>query len=499
MVYRKTIEGGKMTRIKILGLAVMVMVVVLLPNNAPAQPPDTLWTKTYGCSYYDCGYSVVQTTEGYIIAGWTGFPSSSDVYLIKTDVNGDTLWTRTYGGNGADVGSSVVQTSDDGYIIAGYTESYGVGDEDVYLIRIDVNGDTLWTKTYGGSNLDIGYSVVQTRDGGYIIAGSTKSFGAGVGDVYLIKTDAKGDTLWTKTCGGSSEDRGFSVVQTNDGGYIIVGETHSYGAGSSDVYLIKTDVNGDTLWTRTYGGNGADVGSSVVQTSDDGYIIAGYTESYGVGDEDVYLIRIDVNGDTLWTKTYGGSNLDIGYSVVQTRDGGYIIAGSTKSFGAGVGDVYLIKTDAKGDTLWTKTCGGSKWDYGYSVRQTSDGGYVIAGLTFSYGIGIPNWSNVYLIRLGPETGIEENSNLTVRSPNLHFGQNPFSTTTTISYQIPARSEISLSVYDITGREIKRLVDGVQERGDYHLQLDMTCYAQGVYFINLTAGKVRSVKKVIVLR
>ncbi len=203
--------------------------------------------------------------------------------------------------------------------------------------------------------------------------------------------------------------------------------------------------------------------------------------------------------DTLWTKTYGGSENDWGNSVVQTTDGGYIIAGHTYSYGAGTPDssnVYIIKTDANGDTLWTGTYGDREWNYGQSVVQTADGGYIIAGETYANGAG---FSDVYLIRLGPETGMEENSDLTVESPNFRLGQNPFSTSTTISYQIPARSKVSLSVYDITGREIKRLVDSVKERGDYQLHLDMTGYAQGVYFINLTAGKVKDIKKVIVLQ
>ncbi len=200
--------------------------------------------------------------------------------------------------------------------------------------------------------------------------------------------------------------------------------------------------------------------------------------------------------DTLWTKTYGGGDWDAGHSVAQTGDGGYIIAGMIGYYTKGSGDVYLIRTDANGDTLWTKACGGSGGDRGNSVVQTDDGGYIIAGMTTSYGAG---GADVYLIRLGPEGGVEENSNLTVESPNLRLGQNPTSTTTTISYQIPARGEVALSVYDIAGREIKRLADGVQERGNYHLQLDMTGNAQGVYFINLTAGKLRSVKKVIVFK
>ena len=225
------------------------------------------------------------------------------------------------------------------------------------------NAQQRWERNYGGTNYDLGYSAQQTQDGGYIIAGSAASFGAGGGDVYLIKTNVYGDTLWTRTYGGTYYDGGFSVQQTSDGGYIVAGYTGSFGAGG-DVYLIKTNAFGDTLWTRTYGGTSYDLGNSGQQTSDGGYIIAGYTNSFGAGGYDVYLIKTNSQGDTLWTRTYGGTNVDVGESVRQTSDGGYVITGTTGSFGAG-GDFYLIKTNATGDTLWTRTCGGAGYDEGW--------------------------------------------------------------------------------------------------------------------------------------
>ena len=264
-------------------------------------------------------------------------------------------WERTYGGGDWDIGFSVAQTSDGGYVVAGRTESFGAGLTDVYLVKTDAVGDTIWTRIYGGSGSDDneGSSVAQTSDGGYIISGMTYSFGVG-GDVYLVKTDAMGDTIWTRTYGGSDYDGGFSVAQTSDGGYIIAGYTRSFGAGEEDVYLVKTDSLGDTIWTRTYGGSDDDHGYSVAQTSDGGYIVAGYTESFGAGSWDVYLVKTDGLGDTIWTRTYGGSDWDEGYSVAQTSDGGYIVAGVYDyDWEAETGDVYLVKTDAVGDTIWT--------------------------------------------------------------------------------------------------------------------------------------------------
>jgi hypothetical protein len=351
----------------------------------------------------DGGYIITGGTSSYghgdyrlLSIGYFNRPSSYDVYLIKTDSDGNTLWEKTFGGYYYDTGNSVQQTSDGGYIIAGNKGSYYEdGWEDVYLIRTDSEGNTLWEKTYGGSYLDYGSSVQQTSDGGYIIAGDTDPNGSGEYDVYLIKTDSDGNSVWEKTFGGVDYDGGYSVQQTTDGGYIIAGTTESRGAGGYDVYLIRTDSDGNAMWEKTFGGSNNDFGSSVQQTSYGGYIIAGGTNSYGAGEYDVYLIKTDSDGNTLWEKTFGGLNYDTGYSVQQTTDGGYIIAGDTDSYEAGGTDAYLIKADSNGNKLWEKTFGGSDNDYGCSVQQTSDGRYIIAGSTDSYGAG---GRDVYLIK-----------------------------------------------------------------------------------------------------
>lgn len=202
-----------------------------------------------------------------------------------------------------------------------------------------------WDQIFGGSGDDYGRSVVQTSDGGYIVIGYTGSSGAGGDDVYLIKTDSGGTETWSKTYGGANNDYGRSVAQTSDGGFIITGAIYPSFPGSPDVYLVKTDVNGVESWSKTFGGVGFDRGQSVVQTSDGGYIIAGETSSSGAGGYDVYLIKTDSSGVEVWSKTFGGTSDDQGYSVVQTGDGGYILAGSTESFGAGDVDVYLVKLE----------------------------------------------------------------------------------------------------------------------------------------------------------
>ncbi len=416
-----------------------------------------------------------------------GFLSSAFLILsLAAPLTAQITFQRAYGGWSWDEGYSVAQTTDGGYIITSITYSFGGGHGDVWLIKTNAFGDTMWTRTYdGGTTDDCGYSVAQTADGGYVVAGVTKPFGADPAAAWLIKTDAWGDTMWTRTYGGEDRDWGYAVALTTDGGYVITGYTKSFGAGGEDVWLIKTDSSGDTIWTRTFGGPDDDRAYMVTQTTDGGYVITGRTESFGAGEFDAYLIKTDASGDTIWTRTFGGTDSDIGYSGRQTADGGYIVTGETRSFGAGGRDAWLIKTDASGDTIWTRTYGGAAWDGGYVVRQNADSGYIIVGWTGSFSVGS---GDVWLIR----TDADGNST-TIAKAELPATYKPAAATiahAVLYIRKPSTRYSSLTLLNPLGREVMDLQPGPN---------DVRHIPPGAYFVRQVAGQNSRLSKVVVTR
>jgi len=492
------------------------MILFLGATVSLAQRLGVLWTRTYGGARDEKGYSVQQTFDGgYIISGETESFGAGlfDVYLVKTDSNGDSLWAQTYGGTGYEFGYSVAQTSDSGYIIAGVTTTFGSGGRDVYLIRTNRDGDVVWRRAFGGTDHDAGTSVQETSDGEFIVVGTTYSSGAGGADVYLLKIDANGDSVWAKTYGGTDSESGWSVRETSGGGYIIVGQTMSFGAGDKDVYIIKTDSLGDSLWARFYGGADDDRAFSVQQTSDGGYIMTGRTFSFGSGGADIYLLKTDEYGDTIWTRTYGGLGNDEGNSVVESSDSGYVIAGYTFSFTSGSNEVYLFKTSVDGESVWAETYGGSGDDIGSSVQETSDGNYIIAGYTSSFGAGS---LDVYLIKTEPGVGIEVDAPCNEASLMLRVEPNPFRRSTVISYSLPAVAQVTLEVYDLSGRLVKVLVDNetvsnfsfdsAQDLGYFPISIfwDGTDgvgrrIPSGVYFLRFNSEEYNVTRKLLLVR
>ena len=357
-----------------------ILYLIVLMNISLNSLAQTSFHRLYQTIGADgVGFSGQQTNDGgYIFVG-NNNSNQEDIYLVKTNANGDPVWTKTFPNSFPDLAYAVKQTFDGGFIITGEAYSFGLGSSDFYLIKTDFLGNTQWIKAYGSNDGENGLALQQTSDMGYIIAGFTLGFGGY--RVFVVKTDSNGDTLWTKGYGGGNYSIAYSVQQTSDGGFIITGATDS--SGSRDVYLIKTDNIGNIMWAKSYGGPADDYGKAVKQTSDGGYIVTGYYTDNISTDESVYLIKTDANGDTLWTKTFGGASFDEGNSVQQTDDGGYIISGHTYSFGSPSGSTYLIKTDNNGSVEWS-----NKYYFGVEINNsleiTSDKGFIIVGSVTNY-------------------------------------------------------------------------------------------------------------------
>jgi hypothetical protein len=363
--------------------------------------PDVQWYKTFGGGKDDWGNSVKLTRDGgYIICGSTTSygAGNQDLWLVKTDANGNKLWDKTFGGEKNEVGFSIQQTTDGGYIVCGATESYGAGGADAWLVKTDASGNKLWDKTFGGAETDAGYSVQQTTDGGYILCGSTKSQAAGNNEMWLIKTDVDGNKLWDKTFSGKGWTTGVSVQQTKDGGYIACGSTGFIWDPNQAIWITvtKTDASGNKEWDNIIGGDEQEryTGTAVLQTTDGDYIVYGRTDNM-----DALLIKIDSKGNKLWDKKYR-EIYGAGNSIQQTTDDGYIVCGTAPSFEHRSEVVWLMKTDVDGNEEWIKTFGNEKATItvGHSVQQTMDGGYVVCGTTYRLLFG----SDVLLVKVAPD-------------------------------------------------------------------------------------------------
>ena len=471
-----------------------------------SQAPDTLWTRTVSLySERNIAYSVVESSDnGYVLTGRTeDINSNSDVFLIKFDTNGELAWEHFWGTNYEECGYSLQQTSDGGFIITGNSAYSRL------LLKTDSEGDSLWMKSIhipGG--LQCGYSVQQTDDGGYITIGATAQYN--YGNVLLMKTNGKGDTLWTEQIPEGINGIGRCIQKTSDGGFILTG-IKTIDDSNCDIFLVKTDSFCNVQWEKTFGGESADWGLWVEQTNDNGYIIvaksATYDPAYQFYHDDALLIKTNSVGDTLWSKTYGGLGFDVAYSVQQTKDGGYILGGETWSFsGAGdPSDAWIIKTDSNGDTLWTKSIGKDNLeDIGRFVRQTSDGGYILVGGTISSNpdVGYEAW----LVKIAPDINSvdTEHNSLPDKFKLYQNYPNPFNPSTTIKYTIANvgsrhASTVQLKIYNILGQEVATLVNKQQKPGNYEVIFHANGLPSGTYFYKLTVGDFSETKKLLLLK
>lgn len=369
--------------------------------------PQEEWNVTFGGDKYDLFFTVQETSDGCFIAcggtNATGFDIGGDCWLVKTDANGNMLWNKTFGGSKTENGHGLLQTIDGGFIISAITESFGAGSADVWVIKTDVTGNEEWNKTYGGSSYDsIGKTITQTPDGGYLIAGSTQSFGFGGRDGWLIKINTTGYEQWNKTYGTEYNEHFWEAHLTSDGGFIMIGFVDNSSAQRRDAWIVKTDSNGVTEWEKLIGP--ANQGLSIQQTADNGYLLLAEVKDtvYG-GYLNAWMVKIDQNGNEQWNKLFitpkGDDCFAVHHTIKPLSDGCFIMTGITngKIPVYSIGDLWLTKTDENGNILWEKIIGGPQYDSTYSVHGTSDGGFIVSGMTYSYGSG-DNF-NAWLVKI----------------------------------------------------------------------------------------------------
>ena len=418
---------------------------LLLISSKIYTQPAIQWQKALGGSSYDGANSIFQTSDnGFVTTGQAasddgdviGNHGGWDFWVVKMDSSGIPQWKKTYGGSNNDWSYSIIQTTDEGYVVVGFTESNdgdvsgNHGDKDMWVIKLDGDGAIQWQKSLGGSGWEEAWSVRQCDDGGYIVAGRSSSTDGDVTgnhgylDYWVVKLSISGDIEWQKSFGGSGLDLGYAITKTSDGGYVVTGESDSKDGdvnnnhGNSDYWVVKMNFEGKIEWERSFGGTSIDRGNDILQTREGGYVVFGQTRSINGdvtdhhGGYDWWVVKLDETGELEWQKTFGGSDEDFGQSIKQTVDGGFVLGGFTHSTNGDVMgnqgnvDAWILKLTEGGEIQWQKALGGTGPENGYSIQQTDDGGYIMSGDAWvSNGdvSGTHGKTDFWIIKLSPES------------------------------------------------------------------------------------------------
>ncbi|MCF8463437.1 MAG: T9SS type A sorting domain-containing protein [Flavobacteriales bacterium] len=470
-----------------------------------------MFQRVYGGDSYDVGKQVIQMPDnGYLIAGATGSfeQTSGQIMLIRTDLNGYEEWRKFYGDEYAEQAESMAIGPDGNIVVAGLSERTGLAYQ-AYLLKLSIDGDTIWTRHYGGTNWDLAHQVLPMADGGYALFGQTYSYGAGGGDFWLLRLDSEGDTLWTKTYGGTGLESGESFSITNEGGFYLTGYTESFGAGKKDVYIVKTDALGDTLWTRAYGGIEDEYAYGSCTSNDGGVITVGGSFSNSPDEGDFMIRKADENGVELYTRIEDGSTDEYWLDVFIDNQGSVVVAGYVEDSGFGKEDVRVMRVIETGTNFSYNgmgvTHGTAENDRLFDIKQTSDNGYVAVGVTGGF---LDRFDDVYLLKvnsigetLGPELGIDE-IELDGTSFEVAVGPNPFGTVVPTLYirnyleLVPKLSApIEFRLFNNVGQVV--YTSTIQRDAT---RLDGLNVVEGVYFYQMVSGKsVLATGKVVRIR
>ncbi len=503
----------------------MKKLLLLITLNCLAQAPSIEWQKSLGGSNDDTLFGASLTNDGgYVVAGYSNSTNnsfsinhgSSDGYIVKLNATGTVEWQKLVGGSLDDSFSNVISTSDGGIMAIGYTKSNdfdvtsNYGGNDVFLVKMNQQGDIVWTKTYGGADNEVGNAIEETNLGGYIIAGTTTSNtfnGNTVDDFdgtnsFLLKIDADGNIQWVKTYGSNSNDSCRDVIQCTDGGYATANITNANNFAGSigyhSIWVFKTNETGELLWQKVYG-DILDWTYSLQQTSDNGFIVSGNTVSGssipgGHGAEDAFLIKLDMNGDLQWQYCYGGSAREYALDVFETTDGNYIFTGGASSQNngqvsgnQGSSDYWVAKTDANGTIIWQNCYGGSSIELAYAIKPTPDNGLFTVGKSRSSDGNITSSNGNYdcwAVKLN--FNILNNENFTTNSPKIY--PNPASSYVNI-YLDQSTSIDRIKITNALGEIVKDCKENLYG-------FDSTDFPQGIYFVQLFFGNTNFQTKFI---
>ncbi len=541
----------------------IISISCLLANTfiVNAQAPSIQWQRSLGGSYSETGLSAGghQTPDGgYIVCGSSnsndgdvtghhGTAAESDVWVVKLDSSGIIDWQQSYGGTLSDGASSIISTSDGGYIFCGQTSSsdgdvtgnHSTGD--VWVVKLNASGVIQWQYCYGGPGADGASSIAETSSGDFVLVGTTPANGGdvsghhGLMDIWLLRINSTGTLIWQKCLGGSGDDfvTYNKILLRANGDIVLCGSTHSNNGdvtmnhGGGDLWLVKTDSLGNILWNKSFGGTGKDDAYCISTTLDGGYILSGATKSSVSGDvtfrynfsgqqPDLWMVKTDSMGNKSWVKTLGGSDHDNAFAVTATSDGGYLHFGMTASNdfdvsgNHGFNDYWLVKTDGTGSLQWQKSLGGSDWELGYDMFVTNDGGILLFGSSSSNNGDVSGHHGVtgffqldfWIVKLNPfVTGFEENnSNIS----DLNLFPNPVSSSASISFSLNETKTVSVKIVDITGREIKTLVNEKLNAGQHQIGWNIInqnnqAVDNGIYFAIINAGDNTVSKKITVIK
>jgi hypothetical protein len=478
-----------MKKAKFAALAIALLAVAV----ALADGPDTLWTRQFGGNQDDQGRAVARGDGGECyFAGYTESEGSgmSDMLLVKLNAEGDTVWTRTAGGTQDDGAYSAVFTPE-GMVFGGYTESEGAGGKDFYVVSMNPEGETTRTRTYGGPEDDVAYAASEWQ-GGVVLAGYTESYGSGQKDIWIVGATPDGESLWTKSLGGTEDDVAFGVIAAP------TGEIFAVGRSGGDLDLVKLDMMGNPIWEKTIGGTSDDIGYDIIHTTDDAYLVVGMTKSFCSGISDAWVLKYNMEGETLWTRSVGGEDAEEGYSISETQDGGLIVAGMCITTGGDTG-AFIAKLDAQGTVMWDTVYGEEDVpEIAYSILQGDDENFTFGGV--KGGADYDAW----LVRILPHpAGIATPKPIRTSLAD-HVVPNPFSSHTSINYQLFRAGRIDLTVYDMLGHKVISLASGLRQAGSHQAVWNGTDelgnqIASGLYFIRLEAGDQTLTTKVLLER